>query len=239
MAAQRGFCPYCAYVNPPDHKFCISCQKKLPEYPVPASNAGGSVDDGVPVEPEEPPPPKSARWVILVLTVGLAIIVLVAGVGILTHVLASSNGSSGSGRSTVRTDVCDPSAGVNCKGNHISLPYEANQLLQNVSTCALIIPQGGPPHMILNFTTTSKVYGALIPESFYKGAGASYSADPAGFYNNSSAVSQSAWSSAAVFGGALVNVQVPSTSATWCLVWWDPGPMVTITLTADVYLDYN
>jgi hypothetical protein len=245
MAAQRGFCPYCAHVNPPDFKFCVNCKKKLPPE-VLGIAAGGpptkeDLDEAAggepPLEPE-PTPPKSARWVILVLTIGIALVVLVASVGLLTHFLKpTSDGSAPITGNFVRSDLCQNTSGVDCKGSQIEIPYLAgNELKENVTQCYAIYPTGNSPRLWLNFTTNSRILGVLIPESLYNGANVSYLSNPAGFYNSSSEVSQAAWNSGTVLGGDLVNQSIPSSTSGWCLAWWDPGYPGTVTLTADVYL---
>jgi len=245
VAAQRGFCPYCAHINPPDFKFCVGCQKKLPpevlgaaagEPPTPKELEAAA--DGRPPEPPEAPPPKSARWVILVLTIGIAIVVLVASIGLLTHFLAGAPaGAQKTSGSLVRVDLCQNTSGADCKGNQIVLPYESSAgLSENVTSCYAVYPKGDSARLWMNFSTTSRIYGVLIPEPLYRGAVTSYFTNPSGFYNSSAAVAQAAWNSGQVFGGALVNVSIPSGFPEWCMAWWNPGTTGEITFTADVYL---
>src|SRR5580658_6765979 len=178
MAAQRGFCPYCAHVNPPDFKFCVNCKKKLPPEVLGVA-AGGpptkedldEAAEGQPIMDPEPAPPKSARWVILVLTIGIALVVLVASVGLLTHFLKPAPGGTSSGaESFVRTDLCQNTSGLDCKGSQIQIPYISDTgLEENVTQCYAIYPTGNSPRILLNFTTTSRILGVLIPQNLYNG----------------------------------------------------------------------
>jgi hypothetical protein len=246
VAAQKGFCPYCAHVNPPDFRFCVNCQRKLPPEVLGVA-AGGppTIEDlneaagGGPTERPEPPPPKSARWVILILTIGIAAVVLVASVGLLTHFLPGSThgGAVGNTGTLVRTDLCQNTSGVDCKGTQIAIPYTTSGgLTQNVSACYAIYPTGNTPRLWLNFTTASKMFGVLIPQSLYNGIAISYLSNPAGFYNTTSATSQASWNSGPVAGGQLVNVSISSGTSAWCLAWWNPGASGSVDLTADVSL---
>lgn len=239
----EGFCPYCAHQNPPDYVYCESCKRELPQDAAhrvegaerPDHPEGAPPQDQTQTEAPELAPPRSFRWVLLILVVAVALVVVIAGLGVLTHVLVPG-GSTNSGATTkvVVDDQCSRSSGIDCGGNSVSLPYDSSGVLLNTSGCSPIASSGSGDTVWFNATSDGKVHGAVIPQAFYNGQDVSFTVDPAGYFNNTSAVADSAWSSGMVDGPVTVSAALPSTTSSWCLAWWDPGPFASVTLDSDV-----
>jgi len=246
----KGFCPYCAHQNPSDYTFCVACKKKLPEVetvaPPSTKGTGASSPDGT--EPDaaeageggeaEPAPPRSARWVVPVLVIAVAAVVVVAGVVTLTNLLPFHTGSGNPPPVPVTAvSECQKSTALNCAGSQIQLPRsQPGGLTINTTACDPLMSAGQGDELWFNFTTNSGVYGVLIPVSLYGGNATNFGIDPAGFFNNNTAVSEAAWNSGPADGAFHVVADVPATTSAWCLAWWDPGAPATISLNSNVVL---
>jgi hypothetical protein len=171
----------------------------------------------------------SGRWVAIVGVIVVAALVVTAYA---LHVA----GHLGSSPSSASVDLCTPSTGTNCKGNVVRLPYTAEGRQWNITGCDSITPNGATGHLDVEYTTSTWMYGVLIPATYYWGTNVSYYANPAEFFNSSSAVGQAAWNSGLVEAGHTIDVPVPTSYPQWCLTWWDPGPAGTITFNANATL---
>jgi hypothetical protein len=233
-------CEHCGYQNGPEATYCQDCNLPLWKGLQGRGNIRGrsTVQFSQMVGGVKPRRASTnvAGWRIAVGAVGIIAVVVVAFLALRSYGLLGSSSGSAAGS---RTDLCQSGAGQNCRGYQISLPYLVEGRNSNVSPCDSIEPGGAGTYLQFGYATSVAMYGALVPSVLYWGGGnLSYSANPAGFYDDPSDVDQAAWNSGVVpvVGNHSVDVAVPDNYPQWCLSWWDSGSPGVITFSTDAYL---
>jgi hypothetical protein len=101
---------------------------------------------------------------------------------------------------------------------------------------------GAGEKLWLNYSLASPssavVHGIVVAAGLYSEAAGSFAVDPAGFVNNSSTQSRTAWYSSNAGGDYRATASIPDDGKTWCLGWWDTAGMATVTWATDVTLTY-
>jgi hypothetical protein len=236
---ETGECEYCGFQNAPDAPYCRDCGRSLWKGLHGRGSMRGRSSTQFSQMVGSFKPPRAASgvtgWKLVVGAVVIVAIMAIAIIGLRSQgVLGHGSGSS----SGARTDLCQSTPGPNCRGYQISLPYLEEGRELNVSGCDSVVPSGSGQQFEVSFTTNDAMYAALVPSVLYWGTNVSYSQNPFGFYDDSSAVAQTAWNSGPVpvSGNHSLDATVPTTYSQWCLSWWDPGSPGTVTFTTDAYL---
>jgi hypothetical protein len=239
VAGDSGECEYCGYQNAPDAPYCRDCGRSLWKGLHGRSGMRGRSTEQFSqmvggFKPRRAAS-KVAGWKVGAGAIAVVVIVVVAfGVlrsqGQLGHSSSSPNGG--------RTDLCQSTPGPYCLGSQITLPYLEEGRELNVSPCDSIVLTGSGQQLQVGYTASVAMFAALVPSVLYWGSNVSFSANPEGFYNDPSAVAESAWNSGpvAVAGSHWLNSTLPDSYDQWCLTWWDPGSPGVVTFDTDGYL---
>jgi hypothetical protein len=239
VPADSGECENCGHRNAPDAPYCRECGRELWKGLIGRGNIRGrsTTQFSQMVGSFKPPRARSsiAGWKVIAGSVAVIAIVALAFVALQSQGLLGHGSGSGSGS---RTDLCKSAPGLNCDGYQIALPYLEEGRELNVSGCDSVVPTGTGQQLEASYTASDDMYAVLVPADLYWGVNVSYSENPAGFFHDPSAVSQTAWNSGSVpvSGYHSLDATVPDNYGQWCLSWWDPGAPGTVTFAADAYL---
>lgn len=235
MSAHPIACEFCGFLNPPGTVLCEGCGLQ-----VTASLLGRGTMRSRSTEqfsrmvgsirPVDRTPGIPFRWL------EVSAVVVVTAILLTGYVLNTQGLLGRTTPAAPRFDLCAPSTGTNCKGTVLTLPSTAFGRPLNVTGCDSIVPNGTGEQLVVQYVTSTSMYGVLIPSTLYWGTNVSYFPDPVGFFNDSWALEQAAWNSGLVEGSHTVDAAVPTSHPEWCLTWWDPGMAGTITFNADAYL---
>jgi hypothetical protein len=234
-------CEYCGAANPVGARVCRRCRQSRPTgvaglaaRPRGAEQFSSWVGG---IRPSQGEARRGGTSGLKVASIALALVIVVVVATVTLRAegfLGAPTTPANSG--TTRTDLCSSGPPSDCNGYQLVLPYVQEGREENVTPCISITP-ADPSSVQLRYTTSSWMYGVVIPSLIYWGTNVSFSEDPSGFFADPNAVVQAAWSSGFVTGANSIDVSLPSSTPQWCLAWWDPGSAGAVTFDSDLVLE--